>query len=47
MQKEKESHQEAEKECPQKEAKQDHQLKTSNKQKKRLSDLLKSVGDCV
>jgi len=47
MQNEKELKLEAEKECPQKEAKQDHQLKTSNKQPKRLSDLLKSVGDCV
>lgn len=49
MQNEKESQLEAEKECPQKEAKQDHQLKTSNKQPKQpsLKELLKSVGDCV
>ena len=46
MQKEKESKQEAESECPQKEVNQDQQQKISNKPLK-LQSLLKDVGDCV
>jgi len=46
-QKEKESKLEAEKKCPQLEAKQDQQPKISSKQPRRLSDLLRNVGDCV
>ena len=49
MQNEKESQQEAEKECLQKIAKLDLLQKTLNKQPKQpsIAELLKSVGDCV
>ena len=49
MQKEKESQQEAEKECLQKIAKLDLLQKTLKKRQKQpsLAEILKSVGDCV